>query len=150
MDWWMKEYARILTGAKMEILLLKKYVDDVCVVARNLDRGARWDNTNKQVTYKCTDIVADLDAKKSKEAVTMEVLRSAASSVAKFLEFTSEVSEGPESPLPVLDTQLWVDVPTQEQEAWYYHNAEGQVVPGSKKRGNTHVHVQVLQQACDK
>ena len=40
----MKEYTKLLTGAKVEILLLKKYVDDVCVVAGNLDWGARWDN----------------------------------------------------------------------------------------------------------
>ena len=67
----------------------------------------------------------------------MEVLRNAASSVTEFLEFTSEVSGGSGSPLPVLDTQLWVEVPSQQQEAWYGHDAEGQVVPGTKRRGET-------------
>ena len=107
------------------------------MVAGNLDWGARWDNKRKQVTYNCTNIVADLDAKRSKEEVTMQVLREAASSVTEFLEFTSEVSGGSGSPLPVLDTQLWIETPPQHQEAWYGHEAEGQVVPGTKRRGET-------------
>ena len=131
MDWWIGEYRRILTGANVEVLLLKKYVDDVCIISKNLDWGARWDNRTKQVTYHSTDIIADLDEKRYKEEVTMRVLRDAASSIADFLEFTSEVSRGPESPHPVLDTQLWMDASERGKEPWYCHSTEGQVVPGT-------------------
>ena len=51
MDRWISEYRRILTGAKVDIYLLKKYVDDVCIITRNLDWGARWNRDTQQVTY---------------------------------------------------------------------------------------------------
>ena len=73
----------------------------------------------------------------------MEDLREAANSIADFLEFTSEVSRRPESPLPVLDTQLWMDANTGSQEPWYSHNAEG---PGTGERSDKQ---QVLQQASN-
>ena len=53
----------------------------------------------------------------------MNALREAASSIMTFLDFTSEVSKGPEEPLPVLDTQLWLGS-NQEEEPWFQAEKE--------------------------
>ena len=59
----------------------------------------------------------------------MNVLREAASSIMEFLDFTSEVSCTPQSPLPVLDTQMWLE-DNVEEGPWFNSNqAEEVVVP---------------------
>ena len=67
------------------------------------------------------------------EQVTMNVLKDVANSVMSFLRFTTEVSTGPECPIPCLDTQIWVGKPSKNG-TWYSHNKDGETAPGGTSR----------------
>ena len=51
MDRWAEDYRLLLSKAKVEVLLLKKYVDYVLIITKNLDWGARWDSKFHRVNY---------------------------------------------------------------------------------------------------
>ena len=117
-----------MTDAEIVVWLLKKYVDDVLVITTNLEVGTRY--KDGQLTRHETDIQDDLKANRTKEEITMEVLRTVANTVLPYLEFTSEVSRGEENPVACLDSQLWFGK-TKKQTPWFSHNREGEKVPGT-------------------
>ena len=109
--------------------LLKKYVEDVLIITNNLPLGSRW--KGGRITCEDDDIMMDEEAGRSKQEVTMEVLRQMADTVFKCLRFTAEVAGGPEKPLPCLDTQLWMGKPGR-QTPWYQgETPKDQKVPGT-------------------
>ena len=89
--------------------LLRKYVDDILSITNLLELGSRW--KTDRIVREDKDVQEDLEQGRSKEAVTMEVLRSIADTVIPWLEFTAEFSEGRDRPVPCLDSQLWVGEP---------------------------------------
>ena len=96
MDHWIEVFRRKLTDLDMRVWLLKKYMDDVLVVTTNLALGSRYRNGRIERTER--DTQEDRTNNRTKEEVTMEVLRNVANTVLPFLEFTSEVSVGEERP----------------------------------------------------
>ena len=46
MDIWLQEFRKILEDNNVNVLLLKKYVDDVLLICPNLRMGSRWNGTS--------------------------------------------------------------------------------------------------------
>ena len=63
---------------------------------------------------------------------TMEVMRNVANSYQKFLEFTTECSEGKENKVACLDSQFWWGKP-EKQEIWLKEENTNQKSPGQEK-----------------
>ena len=68
--------------------------------------------------------------------VTIEVLKSIANKILPFLDFTQEVSNGPQLPVSCLYTQLLYEG-IQKSEPWYKHQKAVELQPGSLKDGET-------------
>ena len=103
----MVELERKLKDAGVEVILLKSYVDDVLVVAKNVELGSKFNKDTGKV-----EVDADLAAKHSqenttKDTVTLRVITEVANNIISFLEFTGEQSQGKNEPVPVLDAQAW-------------------------------------------
>ena len=106
MEKWIRGFRKDITDAGVKVHELIKYVDDVLTVVGTLEPGARW-TANKTISYFIKDILEDLEAKRTKQQVTMEVLKAAANMRTPYLKFTGEVSEDTKG-IPVLDTRVWV------------------------------------------
>ena len=128
----LKKYRSLLEDNKVEVFLLRKYVDDILIATGCLPLGSRL--TGSAITAKEEDMMEDEEGGVSKEQVTMNCLREMANSVIPWLEFTSEVSEGEQRPVPCLDSQLWVGRP-EEQEPWFAcQEGANMVSPGTQWR----------------
>ena len=84
----------------------EKYVNDVLSIVINLPLGSRFNKDTKKITKSEEDVLEDRSQGKTKEQVTMDVLRHAANSIQPFLEFTSEHASGEDQTVPCLDTQF--------------------------------------------
>ena len=119
MDHWAREIKRICTRTMelastnpvkyegMDILTLKKYVDDCLAATRKLRKGVRWCQEEQALIW--TPEMEQEDAGISNEVVTMKALWSKASGVINCLNFTYDCpdlnsSEG----MSVLDTTICV------------------------------------------
>ena len=91
----------------MIVKLLKKYVDDVLIICVNLRLGSRYNKDQDNIVWSEEYEQEDIREGVSRSKNTIRVLREVADSVMGFLQFTAEVSEGREQPVPCLDTQLW-------------------------------------------
>ena len=129
MEKFLGEYRRLLEEHGVEVLLLRKYVDDILSITSKLEVGSRW--TGNSISRRQEDIEEDTAQGRSPETVTMEVLRAMADTVIPWLQFTAEVSEGIEKPVPCLDSQLWVGTP-EPQEAWMVSARGDGDVPGTQ------------------
>ena len=59
------------------------------------------------------------------------ILREMANSVVNFLEFTYKTSEGPDRPVPCLDTQVWFGQPDL-RKAWFQNGlSRDKLAPGT-------------------
>ena len=67
--------------------------------------GARWKEDH--ITYNIADILHDLDAKRSRHTMTLDVLKTAANQTLPFLKFTGEVATDSQG-IPVMDTRVGV------------------------------------------
>ena len=92
MEVWIKSLEKKLSDAGCEIFLLRKYVDDVIIIMRNMQVGARWRESKIIITEETAE--EDLRLGRSREQITLEALRTAANEVMGFLKFTGEASEG--------------------------------------------------------
>ena len=130
MDQWVIEFRRKVEAQGIKIYLLKKYVDDVLTMTSRLKKGSRW--INGSVVW--TPETESQDQSRTEDEVTMEVLRSIASSVFNYLKFTAETSGGEDNPLPCLDTQFWVGTPSTPTPWHQGQPPRDQKVPGSQER----------------
>ena len=118
MDRWIRLFREKLEGYGMIVKLLKKYVDDVLIICVNLKLGSRYQKEQDCIVWSKEWELEDLRNGVSRSKNTMMVLREVADSVMSFLQFTAEVSEGREQPVPCLDTQLWYGYPDAQKE-WF-------------------------------
>ena len=125
----MREYKALLERHGVEVFLLRKYVDDILAATGCLQLGSRW--TGRSIEVSEEDRKMDEENSRTKEAVTMECLRSMADTVIPWLKFTSEVSEGEEKPVPCLDSQLWVGPPAAG-EKWFTTERDDLDSPGDQ------------------
>ena len=110
-------------------------MDDVLVITTNLQVGSRL--RNGKIERDDDTIREDLENKTSRDEITMRVLRDAANNVLKFLEFTSEVAQGKNSPVTCLDSKLYFGK-LERQPKWFNHSKNGETAPGSREEvGNT-------------
>ena len=116
MDDWMERYKSILEKHGVKVHLIKKYVDNVLVLVDNLKPGTRLENN--ALVWKRSWEKEDARNGVTAQENTMNILRSLANTIHSFLEFTSEVSTSPSSPIPCLDSQLWIGEPGNE-EPWF-------------------------------
>ena len=72
---------------------------------------------------------SDFETKKTREQVTIDILRQAANMVMPFLEFTAEVSHGETDPVACLDSQLYYGK-VRGQKKWFRHEKVGERPPG--------------------
>ena len=77
------------------------------------------------------DEAEDKKNNKSKEQVTMAVLKTATDSLIPWLNFTAEVSEEIGRTVPCLDAQPWVGVPETQQQ-WFNSYRKDMETPGEQ------------------
>ena len=121
-----------MVEAGCEVFLMRKYVDDVIIVMRNMQIGARWLD-GRVITTEETEM-EDRRMGKSREQVTLEALRTAADEILGFLKFTGEASEGGKG-IPVLDTT--VRYGKVEADGSWYKGEAGQRTPGEQMVAGT-------------
>ena len=100
MDRWMQIFKSKCNDLGIILLLCKKYIDVVLTVADNLPIGTSY--TEEGLTHKEENNNEDLSNGRSEALNIMEVLKKVANSIMPILEFTAEVSEGQDSPVPCL------------------------------------------------
>ena len=90
---------------RLDIYLLKKYVDDCLVGTGGLRLGSRWCPNQRAVIWSRQQEKVDRVTGKDEEQVTMEVVSQMAGIILDFLNFTYDCpSLHPEgSAMPVLD-----------------------------------------------
>ena len=125
----LRKYREVLEQQSVEVHMIRKYVDDILSVVTNLEPGSRW--SEGRITRHQEDIEEDMEAGRSRESTTMEVMRSVADSIIPWLDFTAEVSEGPEKTVPCLDSQLWMGSP-EPGEKWYGGDRKDMETPGDQ------------------
>ena len=116
----------------MDVRLLKKYVDDVLVAVVNLPLGSRYCSNTNTITHRKEDEDEDSRNCQTKDQVTIKVLKDMANSVMTFLDFTAEVSRGPEHPVACLDTQIWFGYPGEQGE-WFSGGLAADMEPPGKQ-----------------
>lgn len=112
MKLWDTALLRLLKREGISIVDLFRYVDDVRQFMRPFREGIRW---NGEHFVHC-DVAEseDLTSGLSDQQRTMKEIVKAMSSLTSFLQFEGEVSEMFSSArLPTLDTEIWVDEPSQ-------------------------------------
>ena len=104
MEDWIGRLHSLLLEQGAKVYLLTKYVDDVLGIVNCVERGTRWKGGS--LTHTEEDEAEDLRQGRSRQEVTLEVLKGMANTLTPFLKFTGEVAM-PGSPIPVLDTLVW-------------------------------------------
>ena len=127
MEVWLKQLEQNLVEAGCEVFLMRKYVDDVIIIMRNMQIGARWMD-GRVVTTEETRL-EDMRMGRSREQVTLEALRTAANEIMGFLKFTGEASEGGKG-IPVLDTTIRYG--KMEADGPWFKEEDGQRTPGEQ------------------
>ena len=113
MAWWGNEYHTALKLSRMEILLLKGYVDDVRQGSTQVRYGVRWDIVMEGWKWTEQDWLMDLQKKKDGELPDARMKRICLplmNHISRDLKFTAETAdEFPSRRLPTLDFELWLD-----------------------------------------
>ena len=106
---WDRAFCSLIDNTKdINRSLHKRYVDDHLGGYRALEKGARWDPELKEVTYGTVE-EAQEDTRQP-DVRTMDVVRAAANTISKSLQFTSDTpSQNNSKSLPVLDITCWVE-----------------------------------------
>ena len=104
---WGKIFRATLKKLKLEVELVKSFVDDVTKIAAALDPGVRFDESKmKMVKY---EHLVEGDKNVSEDVRTMEELKKIANTVFNCVQFTTDCpSMHEEGKFPVLDLQLCV------------------------------------------
>ena len=126
----MEIFKERLDSLGIKTWLIKKYMDDILVIVSNLPIGTRY--TDGKLNHSKEGETQDKEKNRTASEVTMDVLKQIANDIIPFLEFTTEVSNGEEEPVPCLDSQLWFGT-LNRQAPWFSHQKTGEVVPGSGK-----------------
>lgn len=124
----------LMTNAGMEVLVLRKYVDDILGVTRKLELGSRYNKVDNLITVTQEAREEDEAMGRSQEEVTLECLKAMANCVFDFLEFTGECSVG-EAAIPCLDMEVLVGRPTCDGPWWSNQREE---TPGDQKIPGIH------------
>ena len=123
MAYWGMLYRSALNLSKMELLLLKGYVDDVRQGGMQLRYGLRWDTMSKGWKWTEKEWLEDLRRRKDGELPNERMKRICLplmNSISKDLRFTAEIEEEfPSQRLPTLDFELWID---HSQDGMIKHN----------------------------
>ena len=85
-----------------------------------------------KLRYNREDENQDKENNRTASEMTMDILKIITNEIILFLEFTTEVSNGVEEPVPCLDSQLWFRT-INRQAPWYSHQKPGEVALGSRK-----------------
>ena len=88
MDQWCLKFISKVVEAGMDLRMIAKYVDDINLVVLMLDLGSRW-VADKVVTTREWE-QEDMEAGRTRESVTMECVREAASLIQPWLLFTAD------------------------------------------------------------
>ena len=102
-----KKFRVLLKKLKVEVELLKSYVDDVTNAAKSLDKGVRFDE-NKMKMVRIEELVEG-DKNVPDDERTMEEVKKIANTIFKCIQFTTDCPSNNQSgKVPVLDLQLYV------------------------------------------
>ena len=131
MQIWIKKFREKLERAGLEVLILRKYVDDVLIVCQMTKSGH---TLSKEGILERTFETFSRDKRErvKPEERTLGILQEIANGILPFLNFTGEASiEG--NPIPVLDSQVWVGELVREGT---FFNTDGEMVaPGESGEG---------------
>ena len=115
MDKWLNRFRNKLHQQGVEVYLVTKYVDDVLVIAKNVQLGCYWDGNN--ITWSQEVMNKHLCSNMNRTHLTLDIFKQIANSEGDFLSFTGEASiDG--NPIPCLDSQVWVGSPSADGP-WY-------------------------------
>ena len=113
MDSWGRKFLRTLSRAEIEVLLMKKYVDDVNLVTGILEKGWRWVRQETgSLELEWTEERYEEDVRKNEpdEVRSMERMREMASSLVEGIVFTVDLPINHESKrVPMIDITVWLD-----------------------------------------
>ena len=119
----------------MEPLLLQKYVDDVLTVVPKQSLGSRWNNGG--IEWQEAWEQEDVKNGKTRGKVTVECMIAMANSIKPYLKFTADYSDQG-TPIPVLDTQIWIGPPSAKGKWFSDKDTEKETVPGIESGEGAH------------
>ena len=127
-----EEYERILRGAKLQITLLKVYVDDGRQVTSLLDRGMRYNKETKEFTWTAEAEEEDREKEENGEDDDMFMARlclPVMNSINEDLTFTAEVAgDFPTKKLPTLDFNLWMKEDLSLSHSYFEKEMKSQIL----------------------
>ena len=102
-----KKFRQVLKKLKIEVELVKSYVDDVTEIAKAIDPGVRFDETKLKMVR--IEELVETDKNVPEDKRTMEELRKIANTVYQCIQFTTDCPSSHQAEkVPVLDLQLFV------------------------------------------
>ena len=104
MEDWILRLHKMLEAQGIKVHLLTKYVDDVLGITSTVRLGTRW--SREGLTCTEADLEEDIKQQRTRQEVTLEVVKDMANTLTPYLRFTGEVSNKGEA-IPVLDTKVW-------------------------------------------
>ena len=94
---------------RLDIYLIKKYVDDCLVALDTMAPGVRWSQVEQAMVWSEEDERADKSESRGNKVSTMTEFANMASGVVSCLRFTFDCPQmNAGGAMPVLDTQMWV------------------------------------------
>ena len=109
MDSWLRNFKNKAIENEIEIKLATKYVDDINLFVRAMERGTHWSG-GKKGSIKHTDEKESLDIENemSRSAVTMRNIKDMANSICNELKVTTDDEDShDDKTIPMLDVQAW-------------------------------------------
>ena len=118
---WDRKFLRLTSENNVEVLMYKRYVDDVNGISRVLEPGMRWNpEAEKMELYE--NQVHD-DTQLSADARTVQEIVKMGSSISEMIQLTGECpSRSPGGKMPVLDLSVWVEKDADGHKSiWWQH-----------------------------
>ena len=115
MDEWASLFLTRIVDSGVKVHAMMKYVDDINLILAMIKIGSRW--RGEKLVHSQEWEEEDRATGKTGVEITMDTMRMAADSVFSWLKFTVDTpEEHDEMMVPVLDIQVWVKHPKQEEE----------------------------------
>ena len=105
MLWWDAELKRRLSAMQMNLLMYKRYVDDINIVIPPVEPGTRYTDGRLEIVHE--ELI--IDEGKEPDELTMNIIKQIGNNIHPSIQLEIEYpSKHPEKKMPILDLAVWI------------------------------------------
>ena len=118
---WDRKFLQLASENNIEVIMYKRYIDDVNGVSRALEPGMRWNPEAKKMELAEDQVLDDMQV--PADARTVQEIVKMGSSISEMIQLTGECPSGsPGEKMPVLDLSVWMDKDADgDRTVWWQH-----------------------------